>query len=47
MLAAPSVLSSKLIEKQKQILRLTTPKLKSAWGPFAQDDNFIIYQAFT
>jgi hypothetical protein len=23
----------KLIEKQQQILRLTTPKLKSAWGP--------------
>jgi hypothetical protein len=28
-----SVLSPKLIEKQQQILRLTTPKLKSAWGP--------------
>ncbi len=21
-----------------QILRLTTPKLKDVWGPFAQDD---------
>jgi hypothetical protein len=27
------VLSSKFIEKQKKILRLTTPKLRSAWGP--------------
>jgi hypothetical protein len=33
MLAAPIVFSAKLIEKQPQILRLTTPKLKNAWGP--------------
>jgi hypothetical protein len=26
-------LSSQLAEKQMQVLRLTTPKLKSAWGP--------------
>jgi hypothetical protein len=24
---------------KKQILRLTTPKLKDVWGPFAQNDS--------
>jgi len=28
-----SVVSQMFFEKQMQILRLTTPKLKSAWGP--------------
>jgi hypothetical protein len=26
-------------EPEQQILRLTTPKLKDVWGPFAQDDS--------
>jgi hypothetical protein len=34
----PRVLSLKffvkIAEGQKQVLRLTTPKLKSVWGPF-------------
>jgi hypothetical protein len=35
-----SVVSQKLIEEQPQILRLTTPRLKSTPGaPFAQDDS--------
>jgi hypothetical protein len=29
----PGVVSQMYSEKQPQILRLTTPKLKSAWGP--------------
>jgi hypothetical protein len=39
----PSVVSQKFIEEQQQILRLTTPRLKSTPGaPFAQDDsNFL------
>jgi len=32
----------KFIEEQPQILRLTTPKLKSVWGPFAQDDSMVL-----
>jgi len=28
------VMSFKFVEEQQQILRLTTPKLKSVWGPF-------------
>jgi hypothetical protein len=32
-----SVVSLKFIEEQPQILRLTTPKLKSAWGPFRSE----------
>jgi hypothetical protein len=28
-----SVVSQMFFERQQQILRLTTPKLKSAWGP--------------
>jgi len=31
--AHPRVVSDMFFEKQPQILRLTTPKLKSAWGP--------------
>jgi hypothetical protein len=35
---APGVLSQNFVDKiakeQLQILRLTTPKLKSVWGPF-------------
>ncbi len=27
------VVLPKLIEKQMQVLRVTTPKLKNAWGP--------------
>jgi hypothetical protein len=35
-----SVVSQKFIEEQPQILRLTTPRLKSTPGaPFAQDDS--------
>jgi hypothetical protein len=35
-----NVVRQKLIEEQPQILRLTTPRLKSTPGaPFAQDDN--------
>jgi hypothetical protein len=35
-----SVVSQKFIEEQQQILRLTTPRLKSTPGaPFAQDDS--------
>jgi hypothetical protein len=34
------VVSQKFIEEQPQILRLTTPRLKSTPGaPFAQDDS--------
>jgi hypothetical protein len=34
------VVSQKFIEEQQQILRLTTPRLKSTPGaPFAQDDS--------
>ncbi len=29
-----SVVSLRFIEEQPQILRLTTPKLRSVWGPF-------------
>jgi hypothetical protein len=32
--AAIGTLSAQLAEKQMQVLRLTTPKLKNAWGPF-------------
>jgi len=36
------VVSQKFIEKQPQILRLTTPRLKSTPGaPFAQDDELL------
>ena len=35
-----SMVSQKFIEKQQQILRLTTPRLKRTPGaPFAQDDS--------
>jgi hypothetical protein len=35
-----NVVNQKLIEEQPQILRLTTPRLKSTPGaPFAQDDS--------
>jgi hypothetical protein len=34
------VVSLKFIEEQKQILRLTTPKLKNAWGP-VRSDGFV------
>jgi hypothetical protein len=34
------MVSQKFIEEQQQILRLTTPRLKSTPGaPFAQDDS--------
>jgi hypothetical protein len=37
---APGMVSQKFIEEQTQILRLTTPRLKSTPGaPFAQDDS--------
>ena len=26
-------------KEQKQVLRLTTPKLKGVWGPFRKDDG--------
>ena len=29
------------MQKQPQILRLTTPRLKNAWALFAQDDSLI------
>jgi len=39
--SASSVVSQKFIEEQPQILRLTTPRLKSTPGaPFAQDDSY-------
>jgi hypothetical protein len=31
--ARPCVVSQMFVEEQPQILRLTTPKLRSAWGP--------------
>jgi hypothetical protein len=38
---ASCVVSQKFIEEQPQILRLTTPRLKSTPGaPFAQDDSY-------
>src|ERR1035437_459840 len=38
--SSPSMVSQKFIEEQQQILRLTTPMLKSTPGaPFAQDDS--------
>jgi hypothetical protein len=41
--SSSSVVSQKLIEEQPQILRLTTPSLKSTPGaPFAQDDSFFV-----
>jgi len=42
-----SVLSQKFIEEQPQILRLTTPRLKSTPGaPFAQDDKQLLCCVF-
>jgi hypothetical protein len=37
------LVSQKFIEEQQQILRLTTPRLKSTPGaPFAQDDSIFV-----
>jgi hypothetical protein len=42
-----SVVSQKFIEEQPQILRLTTPRLKSTPGaPFAQDDKQLLCCVF-
>ena len=44
---APGMVSQKFIEEQPQILRLTTPRLKSTPGaPFAQDDKQLLCCVF-
>jgi hypothetical protein len=42
------VANQKFIEEQQQILRLTTPRLKSTPGaPFAQDDSIFVLRIMT